>query len=167
MVEKELSAENQLREQVKEMIRKIINNWNDSSQLCALLNEWEEKFGPEATDIAQEVIAEQTHKGWASVAEREQCNTIGDLIRFLWEPFRNQGAEFTVEEIENGIQVYCTYCPIAEAYRKIKKEEYGLLFNCSEDPHIVEGFNPRITFKRTKTLMEGHDCCDHRYTLEK
>ena len=167
MVEKELSAENQLREQVKEMIAKIVNNRNDSSQLCALLNEWEEKFGPEATDIAQEVIAEQTHNAWALIAEREHHNTIEDLIRILWEPFRKQGAEFTVEEIDNGIQVYCTHCPIAAMYRKIKKEEYGFLFYCSEDPYIVEGFNPRITFRRTKTLMEGDDCCDHRYTMEK
>ncbi len=63
---------------------------------------------------------------WASVAEREQSNTIRDLVRILWEPFRNQGAEFT-----------------------------------------AEGFNLGIKFRRTKTLMEGDDCCDHRYTVEK
>jgi hypothetical protein len=26
-----------------------------------------------------------------------------------------------------------------------------------------EGYNPRIAFKRTKTLMEGDDYCDHFY----
>lgn len=167
MVRKELSAENQLREQVGEMIKKMINNWNNPSRINALLNEWEEKFGPEATDTAQELIAERTRTMWASVAEREKSNTIKDLVRILWEPFRDQGAKFTVEEIENGVQIYCTYCPIAETYKEIKREEYGFLFNCSEDPYIVEGFNPDIEFQRTKTLMEGDDCCDHRYTMKK
>ena len=164
---KEESAETQLREQVGEMIRKIINNWNNSSGINVLLNEWEEKFGPEANDIARELIAERTRKIWASVAEREQSNTIKDLVRLLWEPFRNQGAEFTVKEIDNGVQIYCTYCPLADMYREIKREEFGFLFNCSEDPYIVEGFNPAIKFQRTKTLMEGDDCCDHRYTVER
>ena len=164
---KEPSAETLLREQVGEMIKKIINNWNNPSRINVLLNVWEEKFGPEVNDIAQELITERTRKIWAFIAEREQSNTIKDLVRILWEPFRDQGAEFTVKEIDNGIQIYCTYCPIAETYRKIKREDYGFLFNCSEDPFIVEGFNPDIKFQRTKTLMEGDDCCDHRYTMEK
>jgi hypothetical protein len=29
------------------------------------------------------------------------------------------------------------------------------------------GFNPNITLKRTKTLMEGEDCCDFRYRVLK
>lgn len=115
--------------------------------------------------MKKELIAEQTRKIWASAAEREKSNTIKDLV-LLWEPFRNQGAEFTVEDIDNGVQIYCTYCPIAETYKEIKREEYGFLLNCSEDPSIVEGFNPDIEFQRTKTLMEGDDCCDHRYTMK-
>ncbi|MFW9789019.1 MAG: L-2-amino-thiazoline-4-carboxylic acid hydrolase, partial [Candidatus Thorarchaeota archaeon] len=37
---------------------------------------------------------------------------------------------------------------------------------CNEDEHIVAGFNPSIKFSRTKTLMEGHDCCDHCYVMK-
>ena len=125
MVKKESSTETQLREQIGEMIRKIINSWNDPSRINVLLNEWEEKFGPEADDIARELIAERTRKIWASIAEREQSNTVKDLVRLLWESFRNQGAEFTVEEIGNGVQTHCTYCPIADTYREIKREYSG------------------------------------------
>lgn len=34
---------------------------------------------------------------------------------------------------------------------------------CAGDPYIVEGFNPKMGFKRTKTLTLGDDCCDHFY----
>jgi len=56
---------------------------------------------------------------------------------------------------------------MAETYRKIGKPEYGLIFHCSTDPHIVSGFNPDMEFKITKRLMTGDDCCDHYYRLTK
>jgi len=30
---------------------------------------------------------------------------------------------------------------------------------------FCEGLNPAIEFTRTKTLMQGDDCCDHAYAL--
>jgi len=37
---------------------------------------------------------------------------------------------------------------------------------CQNDFYIAEGFNSKIGLKRTKTLMEGHDCCDHFYYMK-
>jgi hypothetical protein len=31
---------------------------------------------------------------------------------------------------------------------------------------VGKGFNPKIKFKRTQTIMEGAPYCDFRYTLE-
>ncbi|MBU7030666.1 MAG: L-2-amino-thiazoline-4-carboxylic acid hydrolase [Theionarchaea archaeon] len=166
MVKKE-TPQPQLRERLDGMISKIRSNWNNPSRLDTLLNEWEEQFGPEVHDMVREIIAEKMREVWASIAEEEESNTIEDLIRTLWESLREAGGEFTVEETEDGVQIYCTQCPIAETYKKIKREEYGLLFHCITDPYIVEGFNPEIKFRRTKTLMGGDDCCDHHYSMKK
>lgn len=33
------------------------------------------------------------------------------------------------------------------------------------DEAWAKAFNPNIQFTRTKTLMEGHACCDHCYKI--
>ena len=150
-----------------DMIHKICSNWRTPPRVEALLEEWEEEFGPEMHDIVGELIAEKTCKTWASIAEEEENNTIEDLIRILWGALREAGWEFSVEKTKEGVQILCTKCPIASMYKKIGKEEYGLLFHCITDPYIVKGFNPEIEFRRTKTLMGGDDCCDHYYSMKK
>ncbi|MBU7018672.1 MAG: L-2-amino-thiazoline-4-carboxylic acid hydrolase [Theionarchaea archaeon] len=160
-------SETPLRNHLSDMIIKICSSWRTPSRLEALLNEWEEKFGPEVHDMVREIIAKKTCKVWASIAKEEENNTIEDLIRILWGALREAGGEFSVEETKDGVQIYCTKCPIASAYKEIGREEYGLLFHCITDPYIVEGFNPEIEFRRTKTLMGGDDCCDHHYSMKK
>ena len=55
---------------------------------------------------------------------------------------------------------------MADTYIKIGKPEYGLIFHCSTDPHIVAGFNPEMEFRITKKLMSSDECCDHYYHLK-
>ncbi|MCP4899587.1 MAG: L-2-amino-thiazoline-4-carboxylic acid hydrolase, partial [bacterium] len=45
-------------------------------------------------------------------------------------------------------------------------QEYGVGFSCCRDEPHARGFNPRLRLERTKTLMEGADHCDFRYSLE-
>ncbi|MFX0114062.1 MAG: L-2-amino-thiazoline-4-carboxylic acid hydrolase [Candidatus Hodarchaeota archaeon] len=145
-------------------IHAIRTSWKNPAQLNALLIEWEANFGPKYHDLAKELIAAQTRKVWADLASsRGEHNAIDDLVRYLWEDWEE--GEFTIAKNDTGTQIYCTKCPIADAYRSIKKEHYGLLFHCSEDPYIVEGFNSAIKFQRTKTCMND-DCCDHHYSLK-
>ena len=131
----------------------------------ALLERYENEFGKVAEQRVLEIIAEETKAAWESVAEEREDNGVQGIIDTLWESFRNVGGEFTIERTENSAQVHCTRCPMADTYHKIGKPEYGLIFHCSTDPHIVAGFNPDMEFKRTKTLMMD-DCCDHYYHLE-
>jgi hypothetical protein len=44
--------------------------------------------------------------------------------------------------------------------------ELGTSLSCARDFALINGFNPNITLKRTKTLMEGADCCDFRYRVQ-
>jgi hypothetical protein len=157
-----MNREEQL-ELIWKKIYAIRRSWRNPAQLNVLLIEWETDFGPEYHDLARELIAAQTRKVWRNLAAKSKSNTIDDLVRHLWEEW-DEG-EFTITRKDNGdVQIQCTRCPIADAYRVIGKEEYGLLFHCSEDPYIVEGFNPAIEFRRTKTCMND-DFCDHHYSL--
>jgi hypothetical protein len=37
---------------------------------------------------------------------------------------------------------------------------------CYPDYAVASGFNPKLKLVRTKTLMQGHECCNHRYVME-
>lgn len=134
-------------------------------KLKSLIEGFEKEFGPEAEKQVLDIIAETTKEAWSQIAERMENNGIDGILDTLWSSFEKIGGEFTVERKTNSAQIRCTKCPIADTYLEIGKPEYGLIFHCSTDPHIVAGFNPNMVFKIKKRLMSGDDCCDHYYSL--
>ncbi|RPI99443.1 MAG: hypothetical protein EHM36_15985 [Deltaproteobacteria bacterium] len=58
------------------------------------------------------------------------------------------------------------HCRFADMYRELGLSELGYLLSCGRDFALIEGFNPEIRLKRTKTLMEGGNCCDFRIEMK-
>lgn len=152
-------------EELGELVTEIRTSRSKPKKLKALLERYESEFGPEAELRVLEIIAENTKKAWVEIAKEREDNGIQGILDTLWKSFKEVGGEFTVERTEDSAQIHCTRCPMAETYRKIGKPEYGLIFHCSTDPHIVAGFNSEMEFKITKTLMKD-DCCNHYYRLK-
>jgi len=152
------------RQEIWSRIEAIQRESRNPVQLKTLIGEWEKDFGQEYKDLAEEVLADNVRKEVASWAKRKNLSTLEDLIRNMWETWTE--GEFTIERTENDVQIHCTRCPIADTYRSIGREEYGFIFHCSGDAYIVSGFNPKMRFRRTKTLMNGDDCCDHHYSMD-
>ena len=159
---KESSADKGLRELVMD-IRAARSN---PEKLNALLDRYENDFGAEANERVLEIIADMTREIWTEVASERERNDIDGILDTLWKSFESVGGEFTVERTEDSAQIHCTRCPMADTYHEIGRPEYGLIFHCSTDPHIVAGFNPEMEFKITKYLMNGDACCDHYYQLK-
>jgi len=160
MSDKEKTLEEQLREQRRALNRQ----WGE--RLNTILDAMKARFGPEAADVLDELTAKETRQQWAEIASTETSHTIDDLIRLLWDPLTAKGFGFTSEHREDGVQMHCTRCPIVDYAKKTGGLEWAYHLYCVADPHIVEGFNPQIGFRRTKTLMEGHECCDHFYYMK-
>lgn len=57
-------------------------------------------------------------------------------------------------------------CRYAEMYREMGLGHIGHLLSCNRDFVFCCGYDPRITLKRTQTLMQGASHCDFRYRLE-
>lgn len=70
-----------------------------------------------------------------------------------------------VEESETVFEMNVTECIYATLYRSLQAGDYGYASVCRGDYAWATGFNPGIKLTRDKTLMEGHECCNHRYTL--
>jgi predicted ArsR family transcriptional regulator len=152
----EPNVEERLREQKKQLERA------HTGRLVFLLRGLEEQLGPQVVEVVERISGEAIRARWAQIAEKEG-NTIEDFIRVLWEPLRAEGFEFTSEVVEGGVQMRCTRCPLVDLAREIDAADWLYRLNCGSDPHMVAGFNPKMGFRRTKTLMQGDDCCDHFY----
>ncbi len=71
-----------------------------------------------------------------------------------------------VEDTEKAFELKITECLWAATFLQAKAGEIGYAAVCYGDYAWAEGFNPKIKLVRDKTLMQGHDCCNHRYVWE-
>ena len=120
-----------------EKIREIRASWNNPTLLKLLLIERENEFGSSYNELAERILAEKVPESWAANAARWNSTSLDVLIRYLWEDIHSIG-----------------------------KQDLDMIFQCSEDPHIVSRFNSDIIFRRSKTLMNGDGMCDHYYELK-
>ena len=124
------------------------------------------ELGQPVLDALARYEASRMETIWNRIGETEG-RTVGDLLRVLWDGMGGEsGFRFTsAVEPDDGVRMSCSYCPFAELARRFGYAEVGFAAYCAGDYGIVRGFNPVMGFERTKTLMEGHAECDHRYSL--
>ena len=133
------------------------------TEMAKMIRALKERFGDEVYEVVSKQNGEKALAEWKSIAEKIGTNSIEDLIKCLWEPLKNEGWDYEINETEKGIQMKCTRCGLYDLAKYCGITEEAFYMFCGNDPYITEGFNPNIGLKLTKTLMQGHDCCDHFY----
>lgn len=71
-----------------------------------------------------------------------------------------------VEESESALEIRVAECLWAKTFREADAPDVGYAAICYPDFAMASAYNPKIKLLRTKTLMQGHDCCDHKYVIE-
>ena len=107
--------------------------------------------------------------GYGHSAARELgSNRLQDLVKIM-KSWATGGMleEEILEETETTYFFNVTRCRYAEAYEAMGVREFGYCLSCCRDQPFIEGFNPDIKFKRTKTIMEGDPHCDFRLSLDR
>jgi predicted ArsR family transcriptional regulator len=130
------------------------------------LNALRAEFGPRVEEIVKASRAKKLEANWRKIAEAHSRNDIQGIKETLWQWVLDAGIEYEFEDTAEGTQFRVTRCPLAEMAREIGAADWGFICFCADDPPMVAGFNPKMGFRRTKTLMEGHDCCDHFYFMK-
>ncbi|HRD76348.1 MAG TPA: L-2-amino-thiazoline-4-carboxylic acid hydrolase [Hyphomicrobiaceae bacterium] len=59
-----------------------------------------------------------------------------------------------------------TRCEYANMYKAMGLGEIGHLLSCQRDGTFCEGYDPKLKFKRTQTIMQGAGHCDFEYRYE-
>ena len=123
-------------------------------------------WGDQVIEIISAARGQKVEAEWRAIAREHGRNDIEGLKETLWKWVAAAGFEYAVTATPEGTQFCVTKCPLAEMARAAGVPEWGYICYCADDPHIVAGFNAAIGFRRTKTLMEGHDSCDHLYYMK-
>ncbi len=131
-----------------------------------LIKAFIEKFGREpALEVSQAEIKSLARQAGKLLQMVAGGNSMEHLQKAL-PLFSQAGAlEFEVLEATPAkASVNVTRCKYAEMYREHSLEEFGFLLSCGRDFALMEGFNPKIRFTRTQTIMEGAPFCDFRFS---
>lgn len=120
-------------------------------------------YGPGVLEIVRENTIEETKN---RLQEAELANrNLDAVMEILWNPSKDV-LDFKVEaHTPEFLKITVTGCLFAEEMRKLGSSDIGFAFYCAYDYGFCAGLNPDIRFSRTKTLMEGDDCCNHTYHL--
>jgi len=70
-----------------------------------------------------------------------------------------------LEDTESRQAYRFTHCLWADVFVPLGAADIGFWI-CEADGPAAAAFNPRIRFRRTQTLMQGHPYCDHVYYTE-
>ena len=137
--------------------------------LASLIERFADEVGRQrAKEIANHVISEDAITSGRVLAERYSGNSMAELSRVVREVWAQDDAMIIrmIKEDENELSFDVIYCGYAEMYSRMGITELGYVLSCSRDFPFIEGFNPEIALKRTKTIMEGAEFCDFRFIRE-
>ncbi len=71
-----------------------------------------------------------------------------------------------VEDTDTAVEIKVTECLWAKTFREHDAADIGYATICHPDYAMCQAFNPKIRMIRTKTLMQGDECCNHRWVWE-
>jgi len=130
----------------------------------------EAEIGREKLHEMMKRIIDQTAK--QQMAEFAKKAGKNDLATFT-QDFRKPDSIYQklltfqiVEDTPRAVEAKVTECLWAKTYRDLNAADLGYILSCDADYASAEGFNPKMRMIRTKTLMQGDDCCNHRYVME-
>ena len=136
--------------------------------LMPVLNAFIKEYGKEQTvKLVDPVIQELAREGGVQLAKALGGNTIAHFAKGLSLWTREDALRMDViEQTEKKFAFNVTRCRYAEMYKELGVQDYGALLSCGRDAALIVGFNPKIKFTRTQTIMSGAPYCDFRYDLE-
>ncbi len=133
--------------------------------LVPLIQAFRQEFGDERTfAVVRRVIEQLGFEEGRRQAEQAGAN---DFETFRKQRHQYSPAGLTTEIVQDephALGQDVTRCAFKEFYTEMGVPELGFLLSCSRDFAKARGFNPRVRLTRTKTLMQGSDRCDFRWS---
>jgi predicted ArsR family transcriptional regulator len=121
-------------------------------------------FGETAVfTVIDKIIDANCRRNWGQIGQ-EGDNSLQSFMKKLWEPLKEEGFEYSFAKEGSSTRFRVTKCPMYDLAQELGAEKWFYHLLCLTDGPSVEGFNGKIAFSRTRTLMQGNADCDHCYT---
>jgi len=78
--------------------------------------------------------------------------------------YENMMTSTVVEKTDNIYEIHVTECLWTQTFKERNATDIGYATICYSDFGSARAAHPQLSLERTKSLMEGHDCCNHRWT---
>jgi len=90
----------------------------------------------------------------------------GEYIEALKRAAEAAGKQSGLFMAKSSPEIRVTECLWAKTFRDAKAGDIGYATICYQDYAMSQGFSSKLKMIRSKTLMQGHDYCNHRWVWE-
>jgi len=149
-------------------------DWNEEqkhlTEQLEILKKLKGRFGEGVIETASNARL-SVHKEWMKDLSGGKLERPSEI--FKHSAFSVTSAEEDLLEYEaledsgKKFAVKITKCKYADFYIEKGEPEIGYAMHCALDFSETEAFSADIILKRTKTIMQGDDYCDHCYEFKK
>jgi hypothetical protein len=147
------------------IFKSLKDQWNNTDRVILLIN-LKGIYGDKVKNVLNKFLREKTEADWLNIGIENKNNSIETFMKILWAPNMEEGFEYFVKNENSIYKVKCTKCPMFELANELNAHEWIFELACMSDYYMVNGFNKDILFSRSKTLIEGDDCCNHSYQVK-
>ncbi len=101
------------------------------------------------------------------LGDNPEHTLVNFIKRFKAKDYYNNTLTFKIiEESEMAFELRVTECLWAKTFIKENAGDIGYATICYGDFASAKIYHPKLKLRLTKTLMQGYECCNHRYTWE-
>jgi hypothetical protein len=92
--------------------------------------------------------------------------TLADFTKMYRDKghYKNTLTYRIIGESEKTFEIRITECLWAKTFLEKNAGDLGYLTICYGDFASAKAYHPKLKLRLTKTLMQGFECCNHRYT---
>ncbi len=123
------------------------------------------KYGDEGVETIHQVFKEHAMERGRKMAREADTGTLSAFCSALEAGCTGSHEWLKLEDTEKRQSYRFTRCMWAEIFNELDARDIGFWW-CEGDGPMSSAFSSAIGFQRTKTLMEGNDCCDHIFYLK-
>jgi len=119
--------------------------------------------------LLKESVDEMAHEMIGEMAKNLPKRDLATFALTMKNPdpmFKNALTFEIIEDSTDAFAIKVKECLWAKTFREADAADIGYAAICHGDYAMAKAFNPHLRMIRTKTLMQGHDCCDHKWVWE-
>jgi len=133
--------------------------------LVAAVRAIQAKYGDDGVEAIHHAFKEVAVERGEKMAREVGAPTLQAYCSALEAGCAGSQEWLKLEDTDTRQAYRFTRCMWAEIFAELDALDIGFWL-CEGDAPMTSAFNPAIGFQRTKTLMEGDDCCDHIFYLK-